>query len=120
MFNVNLPGLHYNPKHWGKDFAQFWPQRWLQQGLSTPQAPVTGAFAAFSRGAHSCLGRRFSEMVATSTMVGILRDHRITLSPSETTGGDAKEQAVWKVMYSLSHFTLGMREDVKLKFILRG
>lgn len=80
MISISAPGLHYNPKIWGKDASAFQPQRWLSlDGKSPAPEPAEGDFMSFSGGATACLGKQFSEAEFVAVLAVVFREHRSEL-----------------------------------------
>ena len=85
---VHTTGVHYNPKYWGLDAAEFRPERWFANKVCAENAQETAsylkseitvlkyhrdAFIPFSDGARSCLGKRFAQIELITTIAEIVR-----------------------------------------------
>ncbi|KAI3735207.1 hypothetical protein L6452_14697 [Arctium lappa] len=46
------------PYIWGEDAEEFWPERWLHDGVFRPESPFK--FTAFQGGPRICLGKEFA------------------------------------------------------------
>ncbi|KAF9409933.1 hypothetical protein HW555_010824 [Spodoptera exigua] len=74
---ILLFGAHRDPV-WGKDVAEFRPERWLD-----PDTPVNpGAFIGFSLGKRSCLGRTYAMISMKTTLVHFLRTYKVSADDS--------------------------------------
>lgn len=109
--------------------SKFAPQKWdardpdsgwgngseLMPGTQLRQ-PVKGAWAAFSEGTRSCLGKKFALVEMCAFLVMIFGKYRITIAPKE---GETQEMAHERVKRVMSESTalisVTMREDVGVK-----
>lgn len=123
MISLSAPGLHYNPKYWGKAAGIFRPQRWLSEDTNTvAPEPVEGSFMPFSRGARGCLGKRFSEAEFVAVFSVVLREHRLELVVDAERGETleiARENAWSSLEKSVNHLSLHVGGKVPLRFIPR-
>ncbi|CCX31202.1 Similar to Putative cytochrome P450 CYP13A3; acc. no. Q27517 [Pyronema omphalodes CBS 100304] len=126
---VSMPALSYHPSYWGSMPSKFAPQKWdardpdsgwgngseLMPGTQLRQ-PVKGAWAAFSEGTRSCLGKKFALVEMCAFLVMIFGKYRITIAPKE---GETQEMAHERVKRVMSESTalisVTMREDVGVK-----
>lgn len=124
MISISCPGLHYNPKLWGKDARLFHPQRWLLGDSKTiAPEPVEGSFMPFSRGARGCLGKRFSEAEFVAVFSVILREHRLELAVDAEKGETleiVQERARSALRKSVNHLSLHVGAKVPLRFVRRN
>lgn len=123
MISISAPGLHYNPKIWGKDASTFRPQRWLSHdGKSLAPEPVEGSFMSFSRGARACLGKRFSEAEFVAVLAVVLREHKLELAVDVEMGETlkmAQQRARAALGKSVNHLSLHVGGEVPLHFVKR-
>lgn len=123
MISISAPGLHYNPRFWGKDAAVFRPQRWLSKDCRTlAPEPVEGSFISFSRGARGCLGKRFSEAEFVAVLSVVLTKHRLELEVDSEKGETlemAQDRARLALGKSVSHLSLHVGGEVPLHFASR-
>lgn len=87
--------MHLNPKHYPRPF-EFWPERWLDNtsnndsfeneptAVTQDPALARSAFAAFSTGSHSCVGKELAYMEMTLLLARILFLYDIKPAEDET------------------------------------
>ncbi|KAI5795263.1 cytochrome P450 [Geopyxis carbonaria] len=111
---LSFPAVQYNPQYWGADAGEFRPQRWESSGAVVGGVPE-GAFAPFSKGARSCLGKRFSESEFVSVLGSVLRRHRVELQVGEgETVQGVQERARSALAGAKTYLTLYVGDDVPL------
>lgn len=81
---INTAGLHYNPRYW-EDPGSFKPSRFLGDW-------PRDAFAAFSLGPRSCVGRRFTETEAVAVLSTVISQYTIEVSDSYLPGVSFEEK----------------------------
>ena len=73
--------------------------------------PAKGAFAPFSEGARSCLGRKFAQVEFVACLVMVMRSWSVELAEGWST------ERVWEVINkSITIITLVPTEDIPLVF----
>ncbi|KAI9763249.1 MAG: hypothetical protein M1840_000824 [Geoglossum simile] len=102
--SIVLPAAHRNPNHWPTeegvedDLDTFKPRRWFipsEDGNDKPTElfrPPRGAFAPFSDGPRSCIGRRFAQTEIVAVLAAIFLTHSIELSVSAFASDAAVER----------------------------
>ncbi|KAF8135871.1 cytochrome P450, partial [Mycena galopus ATCC 62051] len=95
-FNVDLVGLHYNPKYFPEP-EEFRPSRWY--------GVAENDMTTFSLGPRTCIGRKFAVTEGVAFLSNLLRDWRlqVVLNPGET-----KTQWRARVMKSSGQLILGV------------
>ncbi|BCR92479.1 uncharacterized protein ACHE_80379A [Aspergillus chevalieri] len=131
--SLNANALHYSPEYWGPDVTIFKPSRWDKrnttsflakndgiEGLNvagldfdTVHKPVRGAFIPFSDGSRACMGKKFAEVEFVAALSVVFWQYRVRLVGEER---GAKERAEKALGESSAFLTLGMRDDVPLRF----
>ncbi|KAH0556246.1 hypothetical protein GP486_005829 [Trichoglossum hirsutum] len=101
--SIALPALHRNPNCWPTeagvedDLDRFRPERWLAiKGAAAAAAaaaasetdgglyrPPRGAFAPFSDGPRSCVGRRFAQIEIVAILAAVFHTHSVELSVAD-------------------------------------
>ncbi|KAH9849884.1 cytochrome P450 monooxygenase pc-bph [Lenzites betulinus] len=79
---LSVPGytLHRDPTVWGADAEEFRPERWLEGDKSAMQK----AFAPFSFGPRSCVGRNLAHLELLTFVASIFRRYHFVLEePNE-------------------------------------
>jgi fatty acid omega-hydroxylase len=64
---------------WGKDCLEFRPERWLRNGVFTPESPFK--YTVFNAGPRLCLGKELAYLQMKSVAGAILRNYRVQLVP---------------------------------------
>jgi len=133
LIYLNPNALHYSPEYWGPDVTTFNPRRWDKRNiasflakkeeieglnvagldLDTVHKPVRGAFIPFSDGSRACMGKKFAEVEFVATLSVAFWRYRIRLVGEER---EARERAEKVLGESSAFLTLGMRDDVPLRF----
>jgi len=72
--NINLKGLHHDPKVWGDDTEIFRPERFLDGGF---EALPPNAWRPFGFGMRGCIGRAFAEQEMLMVTALILQRFQI-------------------------------------------
>jgi hypothetical protein len=57
---------------WGPDAAEFWPERWLEEGGAAQRVPPY-SYMPFSRGPRNCIGAQFALLEAKTILAMMLR-----------------------------------------------
>jgi len=96
--NVVASALHYNPRYW-PDPEEFKPERFLGEWPKH-------AFAPFSMGARSCIGRRFAEVEATAVLSMLARNYRIQVKEEAKFSGETFAQRRARVLKTTNFLTL--------------
>ncbi|CAK1603801.1 unnamed protein product [Parnassius mnemosyne] len=91
---INIWALHRNPRYWGKDAAEFRPERFLEGPLEHP-----AAFMPFSHGARNCLGYQYAMMVMKTALATVLRRYRFV--PAEPSATEADLRKPLRVKYDI-------------------
>jgi len=81
---LNVAGLHYNPRYW-KDPHKFMPERFLGDWPKD-------AFIPFSQGARGCLGRRFGETEAIAVINMLVSRYRLEVKEELEFAGETFEE----------------------------
>ena len=89
---IDVPGLHYNPKYWGEDAAEFRPSRFVDDEKTGYRWPRE-AFMGFSQGARACLGQKFAQVEAVTIIAEIIRRFEVEIDPSVLRAGESREEA---------------------------
>lgn len=89
---IDVPGMHYNPRYWGNDAADFRPTRFLDNEETGYRWPRE-AFMGFSQGPRACLGQKFAQVEATTIITEIVRRFEIRIDPSALKAGESTAQA---------------------------
>ena len=100
--------LHAHPRHWGSDAVTWRPARWIinppgvefahvgtQLEYEQLLTPEKGAYFAWSEGARSCPGKKFSQVEFVATMAALFRGHRVQPVPQS---GETLAQARTRVL----------------------
>lgn len=83
MIIPSYSALHTHPRHWGHDSLLWSPYRWITTTNQSTEStllefPKTGSpFVAWSGGARSCPGRKFSQVEFVGVMVALFRSWRV-------------------------------------------
>ena len=124
--NVNVEGLHTDPKTWGPDALVWRPSRWLRPAQSEKIAspgstqeffvePDPGTFIPWSDGPRSCVGRKFSQVEFVAVLTTLFSQYRVRpvlqAGELEADGQRALESMVDNS--AISAVTLQMREPRK-------
>lgn len=64
---------------WGKDCLEYKPERWLRNGVFTPESPFK--YAVFNAGPRLCLGKELAYLQMKSVASAILRNYHVKLVP---------------------------------------
>lgn len=136
--SLNMNAVHYREAYWGPDVETFAPERWdannqdsflaqnkdmeglIVPGLEFPtlHKPVRGAFAPFSDGGRSCVGKKFAQVEFTVMLAIIFRDYEVGLA--KHTPGETVDQTVEKAWKALNDSTtllaLSLEGDIPLSF----
>lgn len=64
---------------WGKDCLQYRPERWLRNGVFTPESPFK--YAVFNAGPRLCLGKELAYLQMKSVASAVLRHFHVKLVP---------------------------------------
>ncbi|KAH0545198.1 hypothetical protein FGG08_000652 [Glutinoglossum americanum] len=120
--SIALPALHRNPNCWPTekevedDLDRFRPERWFttKEGAASENGnaaapklyrPPRGAFAPFSDGPRSCVGRRFAQIEIVAVLAAVFLTHSVELSVSDFAtdvevdrmpAGGAGRRSVWE------------------------
>ena len=62
---------------WGKDCLEFKPERWLRNGVFTPESPFR--YTVFNAGPRLCLGKELAYLQMKSVASAILRNYHVSL-----------------------------------------
>lgn len=62
---------------WGKDCLEFKPERWLRNGVFTPESPFK--YTVFNAGPRLCLGKELAYLQMKSVASAILRNYHVRL-----------------------------------------
>ncbi|KAJ3403799.1 hypothetical protein HDV05_007604 [Chytridiales sp. JEL 0842] len=101
-------GLHYNPKVWGPDVNEYRPERFLSDPASVAKSNWNkNAFAPFSEGPRSCLGKKFSQVEFCCALAMLSQKYTWRLQPGTN---------VEKMMESSTLLTTKTTLPVKLLF----
>ncbi|KAJ6557960.1 cytochrome P450 [Mycena capillaripes] len=85
---IDILGLHNNPMYWGKDVAEFRPDRFVDtESYRWPR----DAFVAFSAGPRSCIGQRFALTEGVCLLAGLVRSYEISV-PDNLRAASFEEQ----------------------------
>jgi len=76
--NLNIYPMHHNPACF-PDPDEFKPSRWLSGGGADD-----AAFAAFSLGARSCIGKRFAQIEMVTVLAMVARRFTVSAPPGVT------------------------------------
>ncbi|NP_001274763.1 cytochrome P450 4c21-like isoform X1 [Bombyx mori] len=76
---LGIYGLNRHPV-WGPDAHTFRPERWLEPG-GVPDDP--NAFAGFSVGKRTCIGKVYALMSMKTTLVHLIRRYKVTADISK-------------------------------------
>ncbi|XP_031127141.1 cytochrome P450 704C1-like [Ipomoea triloba] len=86
------------PYIWGDDAEEFRPERWLKDGIFTPESPFK--FTAFHAGPRICLGKDFAYRQMKIVSIALLHFFRFKLS-------DDSKKVTYKIMFTL-HISGGL------------
>nr|GMC86928.1 cytochrome P450 704C1-like [Ipomoea batatas] len=86
------------PYIWGDDAEEFRPERWLKDGIFTPESPFK--FTAFHAGPRICLGKDFAYRQMKIVSIALLHFFRFKLS-------DDSKKVTYRTMFSL-HISGGL------------
>jgi cytochrome P450 len=75
---LNVPATHYSARNW-IDPKKIDIDRWQPGRQRGNKAESSGRFLAFSRGARTCLGKKFALVELTSFFATVLKDYRVEL-----------------------------------------
>lgn len=64
---------------WGKDCLEFRPERWLRNGVFTPESPFK--YAVFNAGPRLCLGKELAYLQMKSVASAVLWNYHVKLVP---------------------------------------
>nr|GME20783.1 cytochrome P450 704C1-like [Ipomoea batatas] len=80
------------PYIWGDDAEEFRPERWLKDGIFTPESPFK--FTAFHAGPRICLGKDFAYRQMKIVSIALLHFFRFKLS-------DDSKKVTYRTMFTL-------------------
>jgi cytochrome P450 len=91
--------IHLNPAYYPRPF-EFLPERWLEESDNESALTLArSAFAAFSTGRHSCVGKELAYMEMTLLVARIVHQYDIKLvgddETKRTTGEGSGPQGPW-------------------------
>ncbi|KAJ7778095.1 cytochrome P450 [Mycena metata] len=85
---IDMLGLHMNPMYWGRDVAEFKPERFLDtESYRWPR----DAFVAFSAGPRNCIGQRFALTESVCVLASLVRTYEISV-PADLQAAPFEEQ----------------------------
>ena len=121
--NINVEGLHTDPKTWGPDALVWRPSRWLRP-LQSEKAinprttqesfiePDPGTYIPWADGPRSCVGRKFSQVEFVAVLATLFSQYRVQpvlrAGESEADGQRALQSMVDNS--AISAITLQMKE----------
>lgn len=94
---IDVPALHYNPRYWGSDSADFRPERFLDNEATGYKWPRE-AFMGFSQGPRACLGQKFAQVEAVVILSEIIRRYEVHIDPSALRAGESVQAARHRLM----------------------
>ncbi|KAI0918273.1 hypothetical protein AcV5_002299 [Taiwanofungus camphoratus] len=77
-----LYSIHRMPEVWGEDANEFRPERWIEKG-DDEKIKMQKAFAPFSVGPRSCIGRNLALMELQILIATVFRRYHIVLEPGQ-------------------------------------
>lgn len=96
--NLDIAGLHYNPKYWEDPFT-FKPERFLGDWNRD-------AFLSFSSGYRGCVGRKFAETEGAAVLTLLISRYTISIKDEPQFVGETFEQRKARVLDAQSILTL--------------
>ncbi|KAG1746237.1 cytochrome P450 [Suillus occidentalis] len=100
--NLDIAGLHYNPKYWEDPFT-FKPERFLGDWNRD-------AFLSFSSGYRGCVGRKFAETEGAAVLTLLISRYTISIKDEPQFAGETYEQRKARVLDAQSLLTLAYVE----------
>lgn len=70
------------PQIWGPDCLQFKPERWLNNGIFSPESQFK--YVVFNAGPRLCLGKDMAYMQMKSVAAAVLRRYHVRVQPGHT------------------------------------
>lgn len=124
--NINVEGLHTDPRTWGPDALVWRPSRWLRpsqpEKATNPRTnqesfiePDPGTFSAWADGPRSCIGRKFSQVEFVAILAALFSQYRVrpVLRPGESEVDGQRELQSMVDNSAISAITVQMREPRK-------
>lgn len=124
--NINVEGLHTDPKTWGPDALVWRPSRWLRpsqtekatNAVTTQESfvePDAGTFIPWADGPRSCVGRKFSQVEFVAVLATLISQYRVrpVLRPGESEADGQRALRSMVENSAISAITLQMREPRK-------
>ncbi|KAJ7185802.1 cytochrome P450 [Mycena filopes] len=85
---LDILGVHMNPMYWGRDVAEFKPERFIDtESYRWPR----DAFVPFSAGPRNCIGQRFALTQSVCLLASLVRTYKIFV-PEDLQGVPFEEQ----------------------------
>lgn len=72
---VSLPKIHRDPKQWGVNANDFYPERFSPDNMSNMHQ---FSFLSFSKGARNCIGAKYAMMAMKIFLAHLLRQYKFT------------------------------------------